>query len=75
MATLAAPVDVRRASGLAGDEVAAWVAAAPPGSRGATQADAGASSAFVDSARLVASLPARPNRDVRERAAADASSR
>ena len=73
MATLAAPLDVLRASGLAEDELAAWVAAAPPGPRGAFDADAGATSAFLQRGeRLVASLPARPRRDERQRAAAEA---
>ena len=73
MAALAAPLDVLRASGLAEDELAAWVAAAPPGSHGAFDADAKATSAFLERGeRLVASLPARPKRDERERVAAAA---
>jgi (3,5-dihydroxyphenyl)acetyl-CoA 1,2-dioxygenase len=53
--------------------VAAWVASAPPGSPGAFDADAGATTAFLERGeRLVASLPERPRRDEHQRAAAAA---
>ena len=62
-----------RASGLSENEVAAWVAAAPPGSAGAFNDDADATTAFLDQGeRLLASLPEPPRRDEGERAAAAA---
>jgi enoyl-CoA hydratase/carnithine racemase len=79
MATLSPPpLDVLRASGLAEDELTAWIAAAPSvdGERpspGEFEADARASTGFLElGERLLATLPERPARDERERAAAEA---
>jgi (3,5-dihydroxyphenyl)acetyl-CoA 1,2-dioxygenase len=70
-------LEVLRASGLAEDQLSGWAAAAsradgPPGP-GAFDADARETTSFLEQGeRLLAGLPARPRRDEREQAAADA---
>ena len=62
-----------RAPGLSEQDVAAWAAAAPPGSAGAFNDDAEATTSFLGRGeRLLAGLPERPKRDEGERAAAAA---
>ena len=57
-------------------DLASWIAAAPAGAAGSFMAEAGATTAFLErGARLLADLPARPDRDESEAASATEISR